>query len=72
MAVQILKFEFEYGCICLWDSKGIVYHSELPISNRLKKELDDICVKTLTMLLIGAIHTLPLRGQENNVLISLT
>ena len=43
VAVQKLKFMFEYGGICLWDNNGVVENDEIPISDSLKQELDDIC-----------------------------
>ena len=43
MTIQTLKFEFEYGGICLWDNKGVIDHCMLPISDSLKEELTCIC-----------------------------
>ena len=43
MAIQMLKFSFDYCDSCLWDKGGPINHNNLPISDCLKKELDDIC-----------------------------
>lgn len=43
MAIQMLKFSFDYFDSCLWDKEGLIDHNDLPISSGLKNELNDIC-----------------------------
>ena len=43
MSVQKLRFMFDYGGVCLWSSIGAFRHKKLPISDKLMKDLDDIC-----------------------------
>ena len=43
MSVQKLRFMFEYCGFCLWSSIGAFNHKKLPISDKLMKDLDDIC-----------------------------
>ena len=45
MSVQKLKFMFDYCDSCLWDKEGLIDHNELPLSNELKKELDEISIE---------------------------
>lgn len=43
MAIQMLKFSFDYCDSCLWDKEGLIDHNDLTISSGLKNELNDIC-----------------------------